>query len=85
MDFAADLPLMLSDFGVDARVDGESLHGILRDRYTPAFDGLMPGEGAYFLSDRTAPVGASLVVSNKTFTVVAVEPDGNGLYRLRLK
>jgi hypothetical protein len=85
MDFTSDLPLLLSDFGIDATLDGQSVRGILKDRYTPAFDGLMAGEGAYFLCTRSAPVGAALVAAGKTFTVAAIEPDGNGLYRLRIK
>lgn len=85
MDFASDLPLLLSDFGVDALIDGVPVHGKLNDRYVPAFDSLMPGEGAYFLANRSAALGATLVAGDKTFTVAAIEDQGNGLYRWRLK
>lgn len=79
------------EFGVEATYSGQTISGILLDAHEAAeYGARVPVESAdYIFACRASDVsgvahGDSLTVSGTAYTVRGVEPDGEGMVRLRL-
>ncbi len=87
MDFAADLPDYLADFGVTATVGGVSVTAIFDAAYA---DPLNMGGNTPQLTVATSDlpavaVGQAVTVNATSYTVVGIEPDGTGVSTLMLR
>lgn len=90
MDFAADLPAMLKDFGVGAVVDGVSMSVIFDNAYIRADvgTGMATTSPAITLPTASVPAsprGKAVAVGGVNYKVAAHEPDGTGMSVLFLE
>lgn len=87
MDWAADLPQMLDDFGTAATVGGVEVIGIFDAAYQDAL-GIAGNTPVLQCASADIPdvaQGAAVSIGARRYTVVAIEPDGTGLTLLRLQ
>lgn len=91
MDFSADIPLMLPDFGVDAQTPNGVLRGVFDNGYGQALNNLVDGSVPTFhcASADLPPLRLALNdiinITAASYRVVGIEPDGTGLSVLRLE
>ena len=85
MAFTESFAPFFADFGVDATLNGAAVRGIFDNPYDGTFGGMVSASGPVFQCAVSADVGHSLVIGASTFTVASVEPDGSGMFVLRLK
>lgn len=91
MDFTADLPLMLADFGQAGTLDGQAVVGIFDSPQAFGNVGLIGAiaqEPSYLLPTSSVPaavVGRLLVLGGTTWRVRESGPDEPGLTRLQLE
>lgn len=87
MAFAESFAPYFADFGVDATLAGAPVRGIFDNGYSEAFAGMVAGSGPVFHLPSSVAVtrGNSLVIGAATYSVVGIEPDGQGLTILRLE
>ena len=90
MDMAADIPLMLDDFGVSATLAGLPVRGIWDAAYdaSPMGTGMGGTAPAFTLSSASVPAaayGATLVVPAGRYVVREAQHDGTGLCVLVLE
>ena len=88
MAFVEDTGAFLSDFGVAATVGGIPMVGIFDDAYSDVL-GIVAGTTPVLLvaeSDAIlVAVGDIASVSDGTYAVAEIQPDGTGMTRLLLK
>lgn len=89
MNLAADIPVFLADFGVDAVVGGVTVPVIFDNGYQTGLAGAMESSGPTATgatADLAASVeGTSLVINSVTYKVVDNQPDGTGMTTLVLE
>jgi hypothetical protein len=90
MDFAADIPAMTLDFGVNATLNGVAVRGIFDNDYVvqDMGGGVASSGPAFTLASSSVPspvVGLVLVVNATSYKVVEAMPDGTGITRLQLR
>lgn len=89
--FTEDLAPFFADFGADATLSGQAVRGIFSDPHAVGAVGsigMADSQPDFTLATADVPanpVGALLVASGVTYTVVAHEPDGTGVSRLLLE
>lgn len=88
MDTAADIPLMLQDFGVDATLDGAAVRGLL-DKEPVISLGVVGGNNPQFRLASTSvagdPRGKVLAIAATNYTVRDWADDGHGITVLELE
>lgn len=89
MDLVADLPLMLTDFGVNATLSvGGTATGVFDNGYVDVLQIVGSASRAFTGSaaDLAAvTIGSTLTIDSVAYTVAALEPDGTGVTRVILK
>jgi hypothetical protein len=87
MAFQEDLDVYFSDFGTDVVIAGNSIKAIFDNPYSGAFGGLVTETGSTLTISEigNAAVGTTVLIDGSTYTIAAIEPDGTGLFVLRLK
>lgn len=91
MDFTADLPSMLRDFGMDVTLNSVTVRGIFDNGYSLGSVGpigmasTQPTLTLPTASVPANPVGQTAVVNSVSYVVAAHEPDGTGISALHLE
>jgi len=89
MNFAADHPVFLADFGIDAIIGTKIVRGIFDADYAEAFDivsGSQPSLLCLTTDIADMARGASIVIGDVGYTVEKPpQPDGTGMTRLMLR
>ena len=82
-----DPAAFMTDYAVDATLDGAAVRGIFDNGFVSALDiaGSAPSILLPSSSAASAAAGQTVVVGGASYTVTAIEPDGTGMTLLRLQ